>query len=294
MNVQTPMHVPLVDLDLLQTLVAIAETGNFSAAAVKVGRTPSAVSMQVKRTEDLLGRQFFVRDSRSVRLTADGELLLEHARRALALNRDVVSCFIDPGISGEVRLGIPDDIAEKFLPEMLRRFAGNHPGISVTVIIHFTNRLAEMLHEGRLDLAIVTCEAGFKGERGAEHILREPLVWAMLKGGVAIEKQPLPVATWEEDCPWRTAGLAGLEKQGRAYQIVFESAHIAGQRAGMLADLAISSIPVSALGGQIVQVAARHGLPLLPDYVLGLLTGPDLSPPAEAAAQHLRACFSDI
>lgn len=292
MNVQARMRVPLVDLDLLQTLVAIAETGNFSAAAAKVGRTPSAVSMQVKRMEELLGRQFFVRDSRSVRLTADGDVLLAHARRALALNREAVSRFIDPGISGEVRLGLADDIAEEFLPEMLRKFAGHHPNISVMVTIDISNTLADMVHEGRLDLAVVTCEAGFKGDKDAEHILREPLVWAMLKGGVAVEQDPLPVATWEASCPWRSAALSGLEKQGRAYQVVFESAHLSGQRAGIIADLAISQIPESALGGQIVQVPAKHGLPPLPDYVLGMLSGPNLSPPSAAAADHLRACFA--
>lgn len=291
-NVQTQMRIPLLELDLLRTLVAIAETGNFSAAAAEVGRTPSAVSMQVKRIEDLLERQFFVRDSRSVRLTTDGEALLEHSRRALALNRDIVSRFVDPGLTGEVRLGVPDDVAERFLPEMLRRMADTYPGVSMVVIVDGTDRLTEQVQEGRLDLSVVTAEAGFKSAERAEVIHREPLVWAMLKGGAAIEQDPLPVAVWEEGCVWREVGLAGLDKQGRAYEIMFESAHISGQRAGILADLIIASIPISALGGRIVEVGARHGLPTLPAYALGLVLAPNVSPPVHAAAEHLRACFA--
>jgi len=96
---QTP-QTPLLDLELLRTLVAIVETGNFSAAAAEVHRTPSAVSMQVKRLEELVDRSLFDRDSRSVRLTEDGEVLLAHARRLLTLNREIVARFQTAGISG--------------------------------------------------------------------------------------------------------------------------------------------------------------------------------------------------
>ena len=128
-------QIPLLELDLLKTLIAINETGNFSAAAEAVYRTPSAVSMQVKRMEELLGRAVFTRDSRTVSLTHDGEILLAHARRVLALNREVVAQFITPEVAGVVRLGAPDDAAERFLPAMLKRFSESHPGVIVDVIV---------------------------------------------------------------------------------------------------------------------------------------------------------------
>ncbi|CAN0581109.1 unnamed protein product, partial [Ectocarpus sp. 12 AP-2014] len=146
---------PLLDLDLLRTLVAIAETGSFSAAAAVVLRTPSAVSMQVKKMEELLGRPVFIRDSRSVSLTADGLFLLEHARRMLAMNRDAVARFVQPEIEGVVRLGAPDDVAERFLVDMLRRFADSHPNVSVNVIVDETVRMVSKLKDGALDMAIV-------------------------------------------------------------------------------------------------------------------------------------------
>lgn len=290
MNAPTTPTVPLLDLDLLKTLVAIAETGSFSAAAVAVYRTPSAVSMQVKKIEDLLGRAVFLRDSRSVELTADGAFLLEHARRMLALNRDALARFVQPDVQGVVRMGAPDDAAERHLPGMLRRFAETHPCVTVNVTVDGTERMLAMLKDGRLDLSLVTCAAGFD-DRGAEILFRENLVWAVCRGGVAAEREPLPLSVWEEGCVWRTAGIKGLDSVGRDWRVAFQSAHISGQRAAILADLAVAPIPASSLGGDIIEAPSKYGLPKLPQYALGMIMAPDPSPAVRAAADHLRASF---
>lgn len=291
MNAPRRPQIPLLDLDLLKTLVAITETGSFSSAAEAVGRTPSAISMQVKKMEDLLGRAVFQRDSRSVTLTGDGAYLLEHARRMLALNRDALARFIEPEVQGVVTLGAPDDAAERRLPGMLRRFADSHPAVTVNVVVDASDRMIEMLRAGKLDLTLVTCNAGFD-DRGAEILLEEQLVWAARKGGVAAEENPVPISVWEEGCVWRKAAVDGLETAKRDWRIAFQSAHISGQRAAILADLAVAPVPISTLGGDIVEAPARANLPPLPRYALGLLIGAEPSPAVEAAADHVRASFS--
>jgi len=291
MNVSLNHPFPLLDLDVLRTFVAIADTGSFAAAAEAVYRTPSAVSMQIKKLEEMLGRAVFIRDSRSVKLTRDGEILLEHGRRLLALNRELVAKFRAPDIAGEVRLGAPDDAAERFLPDMLRRFAESHPGVTVNVIVENSVPLMERVRNRGVDIALVTCDAGHPGSEAAEVLLRERLVWAVRKGGVAAEKTPLPVSVWEEGCIWRKAGLEGLERQGRPYRIAFHSAYISGQRAAILADLAIAPLPVTSLAGDIIEAGPEYSLPQLPDYTLGMLVAADPSAPAKAAADHLRASF---
>src|SRR6188768_1478363 len=100
---------PLLDNDVLRTFVAIAETGNFSTAAEAVLRTPSAVSMQIKKIEEQLGTVLFLRDARSVTLTESGEILLSYARRMIALSNEAVSRFKMPDLQGVVRLGAPED-----------------------------------------------------------------------------------------------------------------------------------------------------------------------------------------
>ena len=152
--------------------------------------------------------------------------------------------------------------------------------------------MAAMVRDGHLDLAMVTCEAGFEGDQKPEVIMREQLVWASLAGGVAAEQDPLPVSVWEDSCVWRKAGIAGLEAQNRAYRIAFQSSHISGQRAAILADLAVAPIPISSLGGKIVEARPKCGLPRLPNYALGLIVAKGASAPVLAAADHLRASFA--
>jgi DNA-binding transcriptional LysR family regulator len=282
---------PLLELDLLRTFLAIVDTGSFAAAADRVLRTPSAVSMQIKKLEDILGRQLLARDSRSVSLTRDGELLVEHARRLLAMNRETVAQFITPDVAGEVRLGAPDDVAERFLPNMLRMLADSHPGITVNVFVDSSRNLLEMVRGKTIDLSLVTCESGIEGTGTAEILFRERLVWATVRGGIAAEKTPLPISVWDEGCVWRKAGTAGLERQKRAYRIAFQSANISGQRAAVLADLAISPMALSALGGQIVEADQRHGLPSLGLHALGLIIAEQPSTPVLAAAEYLRVSF---
>ncbi len=287
----TNTQLPLLELDLLRTLIAIAETGNFSSAAEVVFRTPSAISMQVKKIEELVERPVFIRDSRSVSLTQDGLLLLEHARRVIALNNEMVARFVTPDLAGIVRMGAPDDAAERLLPEMLCRFSHSHPCVTVDVVVEESVVLIDRVKNGTLDLALITCDAGFDGDENAEILLREKLVWAGLKGGVASEKSPLPVSVWEEGCIWRNAGLNSLQEQGIEHRVAFQSANISGQKAAILADLAVAPIPVSSIGGKIVQVSQMSNLPPLPDYAMGLIMAEKISSPALAAADHLRACF---
>lgn len=291
MNVHAKTQIPLLELDLLKTLVAIAETGNFSAAAEAVFRTPSAISMQVKKIEELVGRQVFLRDSRSVSLTADGELLLEHARRILALNRDMITQFITPEVVGEVKLGAVDYAAEQFLPAVLKRFYETHPAVVVDVIVENSAELADRIRASQLDIAMVTCDSANYSGLPVETLYREQLAWAGLKGGVAVEQTPLPVSVWEEGCVWRKAALEGLFEDGRDYRITFKSAYVSGQKAAILADLAIAPLPVSFCEGKITDIGKAYDLPKLSKFSLGMLIAPNAPEAVQAVADHLRASF---
>ncbi len=292
MNIPISHPVPLLELDVLRSFVAIAETGSFTAAANVVFRTPSAVSMQIKKLEETLGKPLFVRDSRSVSLTADGELLIGYARRLLSLNHEAVTKFVAPDISGMVRLGAPDDVSERFLPDMLRRFSQSHPGISVNVVVQNTDELILRTAKGELDLAVITCLNKHQSNENAEILYREALVWATLRGGCAAARNPLPVSVWEEGCSWRKTALEGLDAAGRDYRISFQSAYISGQKAAILADLAIAPMPCSAIAHPIVAADASYDLPDLGEYELGLLIAPNSGHAVNAAADHLRASFA--
>lgn len=289
MNAPLNHPLPLLDLDVLRTFVAIAETGSFTAAANAVFRTPSAVSMQIKKLEETLGRVVFVRDARSVTLTNDGEVLIGYARRLIALNREAVAKFVIPDISGVVRLGSPDDYGERVLPHVLKRFAQTHPAIAVDVVIDQSGNLRRRLNDGALDITLFTVCRSIPAE--AEVLLTEPIVWGGAKGGCAHSREPLPLSIWEEGCAWRSAALEALGRAGRDYRIAYMSAHTAGQRSAILSDLAVAPLPRSFIGEDIVALGPEEGLPLLPTYNLAMIVASDASAPVKAAADHIRATF---
>ncbi len=284
---------PLLDNDVLRTFVAIAETGNFSTAAEVVLRTPSAVSMQIKKLEEQLKTTLFLRDARSVTLTQPGEMLLSYARRMLALSNEAVSRFVMPELAGVVRLGAPDDIGERLLPRILKDFGEKFPGIMVDVTVDMSLALKKRLDEGRLDLALINC-ATRPFPTGGELIHTEKLVWAGAKCGTAYLRDPLPISVWEDGCVWRQDAITQLEKHKRPYRIAYASAHTMAQRAAVLSDLAIAPFPLSYVGEDMQILGAKEGLPELLNFDIRLLTAPQLSIPAKAVAESIRDSFSSM
>ena len=164
----------LIDVDQLRTFIAIAETGSFTKAAEVVNKTQSAVSMQMKRLEERLERPIFARDGRASKLTEDGQRLLDYARRIVKLNVETLAAFSDAELSGRVRLGVPDDYADRYLPEIMARFSRVYPGVELTVICEPSVDLLERIDANEIDLAIVTnCES----KRASETFRRERLLW---------------------------------------------------------------------------------------------------------------------
>ncbi len=284
--------IPLLDNDVLRTFVAIAETGNFSTAAEAVFRTPSAVSMQIKKLEEQLGTTLFLRDARSVSLTQHGELLLSYARNIIALSNEAVSRFIMPELSGVVRLGAPEDIGERLLPGILRHFAETFPGIMVDVTIDMSIGLKKRLEEQRLDLALINCATRPFPTEG-EVVFRERLVWAGARGGTAHRRDPVPISIWEDGCIWRSEAISQLESMKRAYRVAFLSGHTMAQRAAVISDLAIAPLPRSYVGEDMMILGVQEGLPELGSFDIRLLTAPRMSAPMEAVAENIRFAFAE-
>lgn len=294
MTVTFRQPLPLLDNDILRTFVAIAETGNFSTAAEAVFRTPSAVSMQIKKLEEQLKTTLFLRDARSVTLTAHGEILLTYARRMIALSNEAVSRFVMPELSGVVRLGAPEDIGERgHLPGILRRFAEVFPGIMVDVVIDSSSNLYKRFDEQRLDLALVNC-ASLPLRKTGEVLLREKLVWAGARCGTAHLRDPLPISIWEEGCIWRSESISLLEGRGKAYRVAYLSGHTMAQRAAILADLAIAPLPRSYVTDDMVILGEKEGLPELGSFDIRLLVADRPGRPVEAVAESIRTAFGNV
>jgi DNA-binding transcriptional LysR family regulator len=283
-----------IDIDLLRTFLAIAETTSFSKAAERVFRTPSAVSMQMKKLEDLLGVAVFTRDSRSVALTPEGELLVGYARRILALSNEMMARFVMPDVEGTVRLGAADDHGERLLPLVLTRFAQTHPNVAVDVVIENSDQLQPRFERGDLDVVIHTARPDSALPADSTVLMEEQLVWAGLKGGCAWEREPLPVSMWEEGCAWRANAVQALAEMGREFRIAYMSAHTAAQRAALHSDLAVAPLPASCVQPPLICLGERQGLPKLGTYQSRMRVRPDAGECSRAVAEHVVACYQAI
>ena len=293
MNGPFRASLPLLDNDVMRTFVAIADTGNFSTAAEVVLRTPSAVSMQIKKLEDQLGTTLFLRDARSVALTPQGEVLLTYARRLIALSNEAVSRFIMPELSGVVRLGAPDDIAERLLPGILKNFASKFPGIMVDVTVDGSVRLRRQMEEQRFDLVLMNSVWRPLPTEG-EVVFEDKLVWVGAKCGTAHMRDPLPLSIWEDGCLWRQEALNRLEDMKRPYRIAYLSANTMAQRAAIVSDLAIAPMARSYVSDEMAILGPKEGLPELMSFDVRMVVAPDLSIPAKAVADSIRESYAQL
>lgn len=289
---ELPASLPLLESDVLKTFVGIAESGSFTRTAAQVFRTTAAVSQQIKRLEETLGRTLFLRESRRVRLTSDGEMLLGYARRLLKLNEEAVSHFLVPNLAGTVRFGTAFDIGVGALPELLSQFALSHPAVQVDVSVGRSRELIERLDEGELDLTLINTGNGDADDSRGEIICSEALVWAGRDGGLAIKRSPLPLAVASHGCAWRRAAMDGLDRMGRSYRIAYSSEQCAGQEAALLADLAIAAFPASLVKPPLRRLNQQeHGLPQLGDYHIKLLRGSNRGAAADALAAQVAVAY---
>ena len=283
---------PLLEIDVLRTFVSIAESGSFTRTAAQIFRTTSAVSMQIKRLENTLGCALFSREARRVALTAEGERLLSYARRLLKLNEEAVGAFIKPSLSGQVRFGAPADIGTHILPGLLSLFARTHPGIEVNVSVGRSVDMIQRIDAGELDVALISVGNLGQDDTRGEIVHREPLVWAGRAGGVAMRRNPLPLALASAECAWRRQALDALDRVGRRYRIAYSSEQCAGQEAAMVADLAVAPYPLSLVRPPLRRLDEDADLPTLGEYQIKLLSAAQCSEPVKVLSQHVVAAFA--
>ncbi len=288
------MSLPLtIDPDLLRAFLLIAEGQSFTRAAALLGRTQSAVSMQLKRLEELLGQSLLQRGRGGrVQLTPHGEFLVERARQILALNDEVMATFHASTITGRVRLGTPDDYALSHLPPVLMRFAETHPAVEVDVLCAPSEELVGRLAAGDLDLTLLSDGHQPAGWASRE-LWRGPLVWITSTRHFPHRKSPLPLAMAHRTCAWSRAALDALDAAGTRYRIAYTSASQVGTHAPVMAGLAITVSALSWLPEGLRAMRPDEGMPALPDFRILLLKGPHPHQPVtDALSTHIQQSFA--
>lgn len=266
--------------DLLRTFVALVETGTATLAAERVGRSQPAVSLQMRRLQELVGRPLLRRQGRRLALTATGETVFGFARRLLDLQVQMAVSLAAEPLVGPVRVGTIQDFADTLLADVLARFARLHPQARLEVLISGSAALERAVAEGGLDLALCA------GQGGMAALRHEPMLW--LGDAELAARDPLPLALLDAPCIYRDAALAALDRIGRRWRIVVATPSLSGLRAAVRAGFAVTCRSVALREEGIAVLGLAHGLPDLPEVSYTLLHGRRLSPAAERLGDFLR------
>ena len=280
----------LLDNDQLRTFLAVAETGSFTRAAEDVHRTQSAVSMQIKKLEERIGKPLFSRTGRDVRLTSEGRTLVTYAQKMMALNDAAVCAVSSEEVSGSVRLGLPDDYADRLLPRVLAAFGRTHPAVDVFVECHSSNYIATLVRNGEIDLGIVTY-----ADTGGTIVRREQLHWVASESMTAAVQDPIPLALGGEHCNWRHAATSGLNRARRNWRITYTSSSAAAINGAVAAGLAISVLPESAIRSDVRVLTQADGFPALPVCEIAMIRAKHANQAVHnALAEHIERRLNNL
>ena len=270
-----------LQIDFLRTFIAVADTKGFTKAGKLVNRSQSAVSMQIKRLEDEVGKPLFERIGKTVKLTTEGNLLIGYARRMVKEHDDAVMALSKPALKGLIRFGSPEHYTTGVLPSLLARFAASYPDVLVEMRCENSDVIKAAVENGDMDIGLCT-----QHHEGGQVIHHDPVVWVAAPGFVFQKDKSLPLAAFEEDCIFRTWAQSALEKAGIEYRIVYVSHSMSGILDAARAGLAIAPIVQSNVPSDLISLGPENGLPVLPisDIVLHTVRSP---------VPETVACFAD-
>jgi DNA-binding transcriptional LysR family regulator len=257
----------MTDFIALQSFIAVAETGSFTRAADRIGRTQSAVSQQMAKLEGLLGKPLLVR-GKSITVTPEGEILLGYARKIYALHREMIDRFRQPELEGEVRFGLPENFASVFLSEVLADFARIHPRILLKIECDLTLNLFERFQQKEFDLVLVKMNQPEDFPNGLD-VWSEPLRWVG-NSDLVEPDMPVPLVLAPRPCVYRSSAINALDNAGRSWRLVLSSPSYAGAVAAVKAGMGVTVMPQTMIPQELQAIGARI-LPDLEDTHVSLL-----------------------
>lgn len=270
----------MYDPELLRTFLAVAQSLSFTKAAASLGLGQPTVSQHVRKLEVAVGRPLFVRDTRSVTLTADGEAMADFARSILAAHEQAVGYFTGSGLSGRLRFGVTDDLALTPVPKILHGFRQLYPRIDLELTVSQSGALQRRVESGHLDVAFVKQTPG---DGPGRLIRRDRLVWAAAPGTRLEAGRPVPLIVYQAPSISRSAGVQALERAGLAYRLTCTVRGVLGVVAAARAGLGLAIFARSLVPDDLVELPASTGLPDPGEIDLVLLTNPrSATEPAEA------------
>ncbi|MBB3103328.1 LysR substrate-binding domain-containing protein [Azomonas macrocytogenes] len=261
-----------LDLELLRTFIAVADSQSFAEAGQQLARTQSSVTQQMQRLEQSVGVALFQKQGRQKQLTDAGRQLLRRAREMLALNDDALNSLREDGLSGVLRIGSPHDVADTILPPILSHIARSAPRLRLEIDVGRSPFLMEDLHRGRVDMIISTREdptlEGFP-------LRTSPVWWICSAQYLHMPHAPLPLILIDEPSIYRRYALEALEQQRIPWRQAYLASNLIGVKAAIRAGLGVTARSMELLGPDMRVLGEQEGLPRLPDVTYHLWIRPN-------------------
>ncbi len=259
-----------LDMITLECFVNIVETGSFTKAADKIGRTQSAVSQQIIKLQTQIGKKLFSR-GKNFLLTPDGEILFNYARQMIKLHRELIDRFKEPELEGEVRFGLPEDFASVFLSDVLTEFSQLHPRILLNIECDLTLNLFDRFKKKEFDLVLVKMSRPEDFPNGTD-VWSETLEWVGNPEFFDDQKnQVIPLVLSPQPCVYRSRAIKALEKAKRRWRIVFSSHSFAGTVAAVKAGMGVTVLPRNMVPDNLKIIRKRSNVPNLDNSHISLV-----------------------
>ncbi len=280
-----------LQIDWLRAFLAVVDTGSMTAAARQVARSQSAVSMQIKKLEDSVGRPLLSRGAGQITLTPTGYDLLGYARKLIELHSSTLVALHGGKVAGRVTLGAPDDYVMTYLAPVLRTFTTRFSDVEVTLVCEPSTALVAKVDRGEIDLALASRDAPGRGE----FLFREGLIWVGSDQHEVWKQAPLPIAIHGLDSRLRAEILTALAGRQREFRVVYNSPNVMGQLASAECGLAVAVITRCSLPPGLKVLDARNGLPELPELDVVLLRSEqsERSTAVDAMREHIIRSLKD-
>ncbi len=251
-----------LDLDLLRTFVAVADLNTFAAAAAAVCRTQSAVSQQMQRLEQLVGKELFARHGRNKLLTEHGIQLLGYARKILRFNDEACMSLMFSNLQGVLTLGASDESADTILPFLLNRISSVYPKLALDVSVKRNAFMVEMLNEHKVDLVVTTHRPG---QFDCLTLRTSPTHWYCAAEYVLQKGEPVPLVLLDDPSPFRDMVLTALNEANIPWRLAYVASTLPAVRAAVKAGLGVTARPVEMMSPDLRVLGKSDGLPALPD-----------------------------
>lgn len=277
-----------IPTDLLRAFIAIIDLKGFARAGDQLGRTQSAISLRMKRLQEIIETPLFTKEG-GTQLTEEGEIVAGYARQILALNDGMLVKLARRDSGGRLRLGMPNDYADHFLPRLMSGLGAEDSGLAFDVVCGLSYELLQGLRDDLYDIVIAMTPDG--PAQGAFMTWRERLVWVGRSADRPNAREPVRIVCYPEGCLYRRAMLTAMQREGRPFSVVYVSPSLNGIEAAVSTGFGVSVLAERILPGNVQRIGPQAHLPVLSDVVVGIYLNPSAQ---TGVAKSFAARFADM